>query len=133
MSEFYFMQGPRGQVQTVHVGGREYVALWADMLAALRYKTRHPELSGHWAVPLDRLLYEEKFLEKDGGRRRFFLMSGADPGLEVSRGRVLDPEEVEAVLYPATCGGRAPAPVHQVNGDAPSPAASAVRRYVLRR
>ena len=126
MNEFYFMQGPRGRVQTVHVGGREHVALWADMLAALRYKTRHPELSEHWAVPLDRLLYEEKFLEKDGGRRRFFLMSGADPGLEVSRGRVLGPAEVEAALCPLTCGGRAPVPPHLANRDAPPPAASAV-------
>lgn len=112
MDEFYIMHGPRGQVQTVSVGESEYVALWADMLAALRYKTRHPEYSQFWAVPLDRLLYEEKFLDKDGGRRRFYLMSGADPGLEVSRGRVVDPAEIEAKLYSMTLGGRALAPLH---------------------
>jgi hypothetical protein len=126
MNEFYVMYGPGGEVQTVSVAGSEYVALWADMLAALRYKTRHPEFSQYWVVSLDRLLYEEKFLDKDGRGRRFFLMSGADPGLEISRGRVVDPAEIEAALYPATCGGKAPVPYHLVIGEAPSQATSAV-------
>lgn len=126
MSQFYVLQGPQGQVQTVSAGERECVALWADMLAALRYKTRRPDLAEFWTVTVDRLLYEEKFLDKGGRRRRFFLMSGADPGLEVERGRVVDPAEIEAALYPATFGGRAPVPLHPASAGAQSPAASAV-------
>ena len=124
MKEFYVMHGPRGQVQTVKVGGREYVALWPDMLSALRYKARHPELLSHWTVPLDRRLYEGKFLDKDGRRCRFFLMSGADPGLEVSRGRVVEPAEVEAGLYPEAFGRRAPVPLRAPNAGARSSAAA---------
>ncbi len=82
------------------VAGREYVALWADMLEALRYKARHPELLSYWTVPLDRRLYERKFLGPRGGRDNFFLMSGADPGFEVARGRVVERGEIEAGLYP---------------------------------
>jgi hypothetical protein len=124
MSEFYVMHGPRGQVQTVTVGGQEHVALWADMLSALRYKARHPELLSYWTVPLDRRLYETKFLDRDGGRRRFYLMSGADPGLEVSRGRVVAPAEVEAGLYSGAFGGRVPAPLRKAGAGAPSSVAA---------
>jgi len=117
MSEFYVMHGPRGQVQTVEVGGRKHVALWSDMLSALRYKARHPELLKFWTVPLDRRLYERKFLGPRGGRDGFFLMSGANPGFEVARGRVIERGEIEAGLYPewlrpaaaAWAGARAPA------------------------
>lgn len=108
MREFYVLHGPLGQVQTVSVEGAEHVAVWPDMLTALRYKTRHPELTDYWAVPVDRLLYEEKFLDPEGRRWRFFLMSGANPGLEISGGRKLDPAQIEAGLYPAGFGCRAP-------------------------
>ena len=100
MREFYVMHGPRGQLQTVEAGGREHVAVWPDMLSALRYKTRHPELLKFWTVPLDRRLYERKFIRQGGGRETFFLMSGADPGLEVARGRVIERGEIEERLYP---------------------------------
>jgi hypothetical protein len=118
MSEFYVMHGPRGQVQTVTVGGQEYVALWADMLSALRYKARHPELLSYWTVQLDRRLYEWKFLDGDGGRRRFYLMSGANPGLEVSRGRAVEPAEIESRLYPEAVGGGAPIPLRPSDAKA---------------
>lgn len=126
MDEFYFMEGPRGQVHAVSVRGREHVALWSDMLAAIRYKTRHPGFADYRVVPLDRLLYEEKFLDRDGRRGRFFLMSGANPGLEVERGRIIEAAEIEAALYPATFGGRAPLPLHISNAGAQSASASAV-------
>ena len=83
MREFYVMQGPRGQLQTVVVGGCEHVAVWPDMLSALRYKTRHPELLKYWTVPLNRRFYEQKFLSVAGEQKSFFLMSGANPGMEV--------------------------------------------------
>ncbi|MER3426730.1 MAG: hypothetical protein C4334_01320 [Pyrinomonas sp.] len=100
MHKFYVMRGPQGQIETVRVGGRTMIAVWPDMLSALRYKTRHPELMSFWTVPLDRRLYEEKFLDAGGGRARFFLMSSANPGQEIERGRVLDASEIEAELYP---------------------------------
>lgn len=43
MGEFYVMHGPQGQLQKMEVGGREHVAVWPDMLSALRYKARHPD------------------------------------------------------------------------------------------
>lgn len=100
MSEFYVMHGPQGQIRTVEVEGREHVALWPDMLSALRYKARHPELLKFWTVPLDRRLYEQEFLRPGAGRASFFLMSGADPGFEVARGRVIGRGEIVAGLYP---------------------------------
>lgn len=99
MSEFYVMHGPQGRLRTVEVEGREHVALWPDMLSALRYKARHPELLKYWAVPLDRRLYEQEFLRPGAGRASFFLMSGAGPGLEVARGRVVGRGEIVAGLY----------------------------------
>jgi hypothetical protein len=99
MSKFYVMRGPRGQLQTVTVAGREYIAVWPDMLSALRYKTRHPELLACWTVPLDRRLYEERFLSSGGQGPSFFLMAGSDPGLEIARGRVCEPVEIERELY----------------------------------
>ena len=100
MREFYVMHGPQGQLRTVEVEGREHVALWPDILSALRYKARHPELLKFWAVPLDRRLYEQVFLGPGADRARFFLMSGTDPGFEVARGRVVGRGEIVAGLYP---------------------------------
>ncbi|HEX8117011.1 MAG TPA: hypothetical protein VF521_07055 [Pyrinomonadaceae bacterium] len=101
MGEFYVMHGPQGQLQRVEVEGREHVAVWPDMLSALRYKTRHPELLKFWTVPLDRRLYERKFTRMGRGEESFYLMSGADPGLEVAHGRTLGRAEIEERLYPA--------------------------------
>lgn len=122
MREFYVMHGPKGHLQTVEAGGREHVALWPDMLSALRYKARHPGLLKFRTVPLDRRLYEQKFLGPRAGVESFFLMSGADPGFEVARGRVVGREEIEARLYPewfrpaasARAGAQAPAAARQV-------------------
>jgi hypothetical protein len=100
MHRFYVMRGPQGEIETVKVGGQAFVAVWPDMISALRYKARHPELMSFWTVPLDRRLYEEKFLDASGGRARFFLMSSANPGQEIERGRALDVSEIEAELYP---------------------------------
>ena len=102
MREFHVMHGPHGQVHTVSDGGREYVAVWPDMLSAVRYKSRHRELGSYWAVPLDRRLYEEMLFDGRGRRRRFFLMPGTNPGAEVERGRVLEGNEIESELYAGT-------------------------------
>ena len=127
MKEFYIMHDSRGQVQTVPVGGSMHVAVWPDMLTALRYKTRHPELMDYWIVPIDRLLYEEKFLERDGGQQKFFLMSGANPGLEILCGRVLDTCEIESSIYPEIFGERAPVTQHpMINAPAPSSSLTAL-------
>ena len=117
MRDFYVMHGPEGQLQTVKVEGREHVALWPDMLSALRYKARHPELQRFWAVPLDRRLYEQEFLRPGGDPGSFFLMSGADPGLEVARGRVVGRGEIVAKLYPDWLG-----PAAAAWGEAHAPA-----------
>ncbi len=105
MREFHVMHGPHGQVHTISDGGREHVAVWPDMLSAVRYKSRQRELGGYWAVPLDRRLYEEVLFDGRGRRRRFFLMPGANPGAEVERGRVLECGEIESELYAGTMIG----------------------------
>jgi hypothetical protein len=108
LKEFYVLHGPRGEVHSCTVGGREHVAVWPDMLSALRYKSRRRELLSHWAVPLNRRLYEELVFDGRGGHGRFYLMSGANPGAEVELGRALPRGEIERRLYAQPLGGVPP-------------------------
>ena len=108
MKEFYVLHGPRGEVHTCLAGGREHVAVWPDMLSALRYKSRRRELLSYWAVPLDRRLYEELIFDGRGAHGRFHLMSGANPGAEVESRRTLPRGEIEKKLYAQPLGGVPP-------------------------
>jgi hypothetical protein len=91
MKNFFVLRGPQGQLSTVRLKDKEYVAVWPDMLSALKYKSRHRNLFEYWAVQLEKRNSKGRFLNSSD---QAFLVMPHSPVKDHVNGRIVSKSEL---------------------------------------
>lgn len=98
MSTYYLLRKANGDILTVEIKGKEYIAVWDSDTAVRRSKRANPELMVYVPAVVDRRLIERKFPNPSVS---FFLVDSRDPDLrtghEISADELLaEPELAQA-------------------------------------
>lgn len=98
---YFLMRRANGDLFTLAIEGKEYVAVWPDEASAIRYKERNPELLTYLPARIDRRMVERKLRPLMTVRPlRFWLLDRDDPAAEFESGRIIEwPTALEAAGY----------------------------------
>ena len=82
MSTYYILRKANGDILTIDVKGKEYIAVWDSETGVRRSKRANPDLIVYLPAPLDRRLIERTLPNLNVP---FFLVDSRDPDLQTGR------------------------------------------------
>jgi len=95
MSAYYILRKANGDILTINVQGKQYIAVWESEGAVRRSKLNNPDLIVFVPAQVDRRLIERRFPNLDVP---FFLVNIREPNLqtgsEISRAELFDEPEL---------------------------------------
>jgi hypothetical protein len=82
MRAYYVLRKANGDILTVDIQGKTYIAIWDSEVGVRRSKRANPDLLVYVPTVADRRLIERKFPNSD---RPFLLVDSRDPDLQTGR------------------------------------------------